>query len=98
NLRLREQIGQKLNRLPLSYFDRHQPGEIISRATNDLDKISEALQTGLLKLFTSVGLVVGSLIMMFRYNLWLTLIFLFFTLLSMVLTSYFSKKTLHSAA
>lgn len=98
NLNLREQISRKLNRLPLSYFDRHQPGEILSRATNDLDKMSEALQTGLLKLFTSVGLVAGSLIMMLRYNLLLTAIFIVFTGLSMVLTNVFSGKTLRSAA
>lgn len=98
NLVLREQIGRKLTKLPLSWFDGHQPGEILSRATNDLDKMSEALQTGLLKLFTSVGLVIGSLIMMFRYNIWLTVIFLVFTGLSMLLTAFFSKRTLHSAA
>ena len=98
NLSLRTQISQKLTRLPLSYFDNHQPGEILSRATNDLDKMSEALQTGLLKLFTSVGLVIGSIIMMFRFNLYLTLIFLLFTALSMLLTKLFSRKTLESAA
>lgn len=98
NLNLRNQISAKITRLPLSFFDGHQPGEILSRATNDLDKMSEALQTGLLKLFTSVGLVVGSVFMMFRLNLWLTVIFLIFTLLSMLLTSFVSKKTLRSAA
>lgn len=98
NLKLRSQISQKLTRLPLSYFDNHQPGEILSRATNDLDKMSEAMQMGLLKLFTSVGLVLGSVIMMFRFNLWLTLIFLVFTGLSMLLTKFFSRKTLESAA
>lgn len=98
NLNLRRQISRKLSRLPLSYFDGHQPGEILSRATNDLDKMSEALQMGLLKLFTSVGLVVGSLAVMFWYNVWLTLIFLFFTGLSMWLTHFFSGKTLRSAA
>ena len=98
NLNLREQISRKLNRLPLSYFDGHQPGEILSRATNDLDKMSEALQTGLLKLFTSVGLAAGSLIMMLRYNLILTAVFLVFTGLSMVLTNIFSGKTLRFSA
>lgn len=53
---------------------------------------------GLLKLFTSVGLVLGSVIMMFRFNLWLTLIFLVFIGLSMLLTKFFSRKTLESAA
>ncbi|MFR6500865.1 MAG: ABC transporter transmembrane domain-containing protein, partial [Collinsella sp.] len=38
NLRLRNRIAQKLNRLPLAYFDAHRPGEVVSRATNDLDK------------------------------------------------------------
>ena len=98
NLNLREQISRKLNRLPLSYFDGHQPGEILSRATNDLDKMSEALQTGLVKLFTSVGLAAGSLIMMLRYNLILTAVFLVFTGLSMVLTNIFSGKTLRFSA
>lgn len=98
NLNIRNQISRKLNLLPLSYFDGHQPGEILSRATNDLDKMSEALQTGLLRLFTSVGMVTGSVIMMLRFNLWLTLIFLAFTGLSMVLTKIFSEKTLQSAA
>lgn len=98
NLNIRNQISRKLNRLPLSYFDGHQPGEILSRATNDLDKMSEALQTGLLRLFTSAGLVTGSVIMMLRFHAGLTLIFLVFTFLSMVLTKIFSEKTLRSAA
>lgn len=98
NLRLREQLSRKLSRLPLSYFDGHQPGEILSRAVNDLDKVSEALQTGLLKLFTSVGLVAGSLLIMFFYHVPLTVVFLIFTGLSMVLTNFFTGKTLKTAA
>ena len=98
NLNLRIQLSQKINRLPLSFFDGHQPGEILSRATNDLDKMSEALQTGLLKLFTSAGLVAGSVFMMFRFSIRMTVVFLIFTLLSVVLTGYVSKKTLRTAA
>ena len=96
-LRLREEISQKLNRLPLSYFDKHQPGEILSRATNDLDKMSEALQTGLLKLFTSIGMMIGSVIMMFTFSSLLTGIFLFFIGISILLTNSFTKKTLQYA-
>ena len=65
---------------------------------NDLDKVSEALQTGLLKLFTSVGLVAGSLLIMFFYHVPLTVVFLIFTGLSMVLTNFFTGKTLKTAA
>ena len=45
SLKLRTDISQKLDRLPLSYFGGHQPGEIMSRTVNDLDKNAEALQT-----------------------------------------------------
>lgn len=98
NLQLRSDISAKLSRLPLSYFDRHQTGEIMSRATNDLEKMSEALQTGLLRLFTSVGTILGALIMMFSFNVMLTVIFLVFMGISLFITKIVSKKTLRYAA
>lgn len=97
SLRLRTQVSEKLSRLPLSYFDRHKTGELLSRATSDLDKMSEALQTGLLKLFTSIGLVIGSLVMMVRFHAGLTLVFLLFMALSLAVTKVFTKKTLEYA-
>lgn len=97
NLRLRTEISEKLNRLPLSFFDRTKTGAILSRTVNDLDKTSEALQTGMLKLFTAVGMVVGSLIMMFRFSILLTLVFLVFTGLALASTNIVSAKTLKSA-
>ena len=60
NLGLRNKIAQKLNRLRLRFFDDHKPGEVVSRATNDLDKMSESMQRGLLTLLTNVGAVVGA--------------------------------------
>ena len=98
SLELRTKISRKLDRLPLSFFDNHKTGEVLSRATNDLDKMSEVMQTGLLKLFMAVGMVVGSLIMMFRFHIGLTLVFLVFTVLSMVSTRFFAGKTLRYAA
>lgn len=97
SFKLRNEISNKINLLPLSYFDNHKPGEILSKATNDLDKMSEAIQTGLLTLFTSVGTVIGSIIMMFYYNVTLTIIFIVFMALSLILTKVFSKKTLKYA-
>lgn len=97
SLELRTQISRKLDRLPLSFFDSHKPGEVLSRATNDLDKMSEVLQTGLLKLLTAVGMVVGSLIMMLRFHIGLTVVFLLFTLLSIFSTKLFAAKTLRYA-
>ncbi len=97
SFKLRNEISNKINLLPLSYFDNHKHGEILSKATNDLDKMSEAIQTGLLTLFTSVGTVIGSIIMMFYYNVTLTIIFIVFMALSLILTKVFSKKTLKYA-
>jgi ATP-binding cassette subfamily B multidrug efflux pump len=98
SLRFRIELSKKLNRLPLSYYDRHKTGATLSHFTNDLDKMSEALQNGLLKLFTSVGLIIGSVIMMMRYHVWLTLIFIGFTLLSVLVTKLFSNATMKRAS
>ena len=97
NLRLRTEISEKLNRLPLAFFDRTKTGAILSRTVNDLDKTAEALQTGMVKLFTAVGMVIGSLVMMFRFSILLTLVFLAFTGIALAATNFVSAKTLQSA-
>lgn len=97
NLQLRSEIAQKLNKMPLAFFDRNQAGAIMSRVTNDLDKMSEALQTGLLKLFTAIGTIIGSLVLMFSFDVWLTLLFLAFMAVSLLFTKLISGKTLKSA-
>ena len=98
SLGLRTEIGAKLNRLPLSFFDRTRTGTILSCTVNDLDKTAEALQTGMLKLFTAVGMVVGSLIMMFRFSILLTCIFLAFMGLALAATKLAAAKTLQYAS
>lgn len=97
NLELRNQIARKLNHLPLRFFDRNKPGEILSRVTSDLDKIAEVLQTGLLKLIVAVGTIIGSLIVMFYYSVLLTCIFLIFMLISMAITRSVAKRNLRCA-
>ena len=94
---MRTEISAKLSRLPLSFFDRTKTGAVLSWTVNDLDKMSEALQTGLLKLFTAAGMVVGSLIMMFRFSVSLTLIFMLFTGIALISMNLFSAKTLKYA-
>lgn len=93
NLCLRNRIAQKLNRLPLAFFDVHRPGEVVSRATNDLDKMSESMQRGLLQLLVSIGTVVGAVSVMFVFSVQLTLVFLFFTALSLLVTKVVSRRT-----
>ena len=97
SLRLRNEISQKLSRLPLSFFDQNKPGAVLSRITNDLDKMSEAFQTGVLKLFTAAGMIAGSLIMMFRFSILLTIIFLIFMGLSLLVTGWVSARALQHA-
>ncbi len=95
---LRKQIARKLNVLPLRFFDQNKSGEILSRVTNDLDKITETLQTGLLKLLVAIGTIVGSLAVMFYYNVLLTVIFLVFMVICIVITRIVASKNLKYAA
>lgn len=94
NLALRSRIAEKLGRLPLSYFDAHQPGDTISRATNDLDKVSEVLQRGLLQLIIAVTTLVGALIMMASFNLVLTGVFAVSVVGAFVVTRFVAARTL----
>jgi len=66
--RLREQVEAKINRLPLSYFDKVQRGELISRVTNDIDNITQTMQQSLSTALTNVLTVVGVLVMMFSIS------------------------------
>ncbi len=94
---IRSEMVDKLHRLPLSYYDAKQAGEVMSQITNDLDKVSEALQTGLIRLFVAIGTIIGALIMMFRYSVLMTVVFLVFTAISLILTAWVSSKTLSLA-
>ncbi len=97
-LTLRKQIGCKLNHLPLWFYDRNKAGEILSRVTSDLDKVSETLQTGLLKLIVAIGTVTGSLVVMLYFSIPLTCIFLASVLLSLLVTKTVAKQNLKYAA
>lgn len=98
NLSLRKKISAKVGRLPLSFFDAHQPGDIITRATNDLDKVSEVLQRGLLQIIISACTLVGALVMMFLYSPLLVGVFAAFVACSFLLTHIVSGRTLAVAA
>ena len=65
---LRGKISRKINKLPLSYFDQHATGDILSRVTNDVDTIAQSMNQSLATLFASIVLFVGSIFMMFYTN------------------------------
>ncbi|KAA9108381.1 ABC transporter ATP-binding protein [Microbacterium rhizomatis] len=72
--RLRQDVEVKINRLPLSYFDKVQRGDLISRVTNDIDNITQTMQQSLSSALTSVLTVVGVMIMMFSISWQLALV------------------------
>lgn len=72
--RLRQRVEAKVNRLPLSYFDRIQRGDLISRVTNDIDNITQTLQQSLSGALTNIFTVIGVLVMMLTISWKLTLI------------------------
>jgi ATP-binding cassette subfamily B protein len=74
--RLRDDVEAKINRLPLSYFDRVQRGELISRVTNDIDNITQMMQQSLSQALTSILTVIGVMIMMLSISWQLTLVVL----------------------
>lgn len=71
---LRKDIDEKINRLPVSYFDRHKQGDILSRVTNDVDAVSNALQQSFLPIISSVLGIIVSVGMMFYINVTLAVV------------------------
>jgi ATP-binding cassette subfamily B multidrug efflux pump len=72
--RFRKDIAEKINRMPLKYFDGTSHGEVLSRITNDVDTVSQTLNQSLTQIITSVATVVGVLVMMFTISWQMTLV------------------------
>ncbi|MEU3251490.1 ABC transporter ATP-binding protein [Streptomyces sp. NPDC006997] len=91
--RLREDVQAKLSRLPLSYFDKRQRGEVLSRATNDIDNIGQTLQQSMGQLINSVLTIIGVLAMMFWLSWILALVALVTVPLSFVIATRVGKRS-----
>ena len=91
--KLRNDITQKINRMPLKYFDAHTHGEVLSRITNDVDIVSQTLGQSLTQIITSVTMVIGVLIMMIRISWLMTLAALFVIPVSLILVITVVKKS-----
>jgi ATP-binding cassette, subfamily B, multidrug efflux pump len=90
---MRNQVEAKINRLPLSYFDRQTRGELLSRVTNDIDNVSQALQQTLSQLLTSLLTVIGVTVMMFVVSPLLALIALVTIPISVLITAVIGKRS-----
>ena len=88
---LREAISQKINRLPLKYFDKVSYGDVLSRITNDVDAIGQTLGQSVGSLITSITLFFGALIMMFYNNVIMTLCAIGSALLGLIVMGLIMK-------
>jgi ATP-binding cassette, subfamily B, multidrug efflux pump len=91
--RLRQDVYEKLNRMPLKFFDSRPHGEIMSRAVNDMDNISTTLQQSLTQLITSATTLVGIVVMMLTISPILTLIIVLTFPLSVLVTTVVAKRS-----
>jgi len=91
--KLREQISEKMHRLPINYYDTRKQGEILSRMTNDVDMISQTLSTNLTQLVTSATTLIGVLVMMLSISVLMTIAALIVIPLSMWVMMIVLKKS-----
>ncbi len=91
--RFRRDISQKINRLPLKYFDNTSQGEVLSRITNDVDTVNQTLSQSLSQIVTSVVTVVGILVMMLSISWMMTLVALLILPLSMAVVTLIVRQS-----
>lgn len=93
SLSMRKSVSDKLNKLPLSYYDTHKKGDILSRVTSDLEKVADTLQEGLTQLMSAIVTIIGAFIMMMLISRSLTLIAFGTIIASVVAAALISTKT-----
>ncbi|MCB0014984.1 MAG: ABC transporter ATP-binding protein, partial [Anaerolineales bacterium] len=91
--RFRQEIAEKINRLPLSYFDKTTQGEVLSRITNDVDTVNQTLSQSLTQIITSVITVVGVLVMMLTISWVMTLVALLVIPLSLAVVGFIVSRS-----
>lgn len=91
--RLRKEISEKINRMPMKYFESRTYGEVLSRITNDVDTLGQGLNQSITTIITSVATMIGVLIMMLSISPLMTLIALIILPISAFLVSFVVKKS-----
>ncbi len=91
--RMRKEISEKINRMPLRYFDGTNQGEVLSRVTNDVDTVSQTLNQSLTQIVTSVTTIIGVLVMMFSISFTMTLVTLIVLPLSAIFIGVVVKQS-----
>ena len=91
--RLRKEISEKINRMPMNYFDTKPVGEILSRVTNDVDTLGQSLNQSATQLITSVTTIIGVLVMMLSISPLMTLVAILILPISVLLLSFVMKHS-----
>lgn len=91
--RMRKEISEKINRMPMKYFESHTYGEVLSRITNDVDTLGQSLNQSVTQIITSVATLVGTLVMMISISGIMTLISLVILPVSAILISFIIKHS-----
>ena len=91
--RLRKEISEKINRMPMKYFESRTYGEVLSRITNDVDTLGQGLNQSITTIITSVATLIGVLVMMISISPVMTLIALVILPISMGLIGFVTKKS-----
>ncbi|MCR5103607.1 MAG: ABC transporter ATP-binding protein/permease [Eubacterium sp.] len=90
---LRIKIYKHVEKLPISFIDSHEYGDIVSRVLSDVDQLADGLLMGFTQLFTGVITIVGTLIFMFRVNVMVALVVVVLTPVSLLVAGFITKKT-----
>lgn len=91
--KLRKEISEKINRMPMKYFESRTYGEVLSRITNDVDTLGQGLNQSITTIITSFATMIGVLVMMLSISFWMTLIALVILPISAFLVSLVVKKS-----
>ena len=91
--KMRNNINDKIHKLPLGYYDKVTHGDVLSRITNDVDTITNTLNQSMTQIITSIALLIGIIIMMFSISWQMTLVSLLILPLAMVITLVIVKKS-----
>lgn len=90
---MRDRAFGKIERLPLSYIDSHPSGEIVSRVIADVDQFADGLLMGFTQLFTGIITILGTIGFMLYINVWITIVVVVVTPLSILIANFIAKKT-----
>lgn len=91
--RLRKEMIEKIDRMPMNYFDRRTHGEVLSRITNDIDTLNQSLNQSMTQIITSIATIVGIVYMMSTINIVMTCVIVLIVPISLLFITFIAKKS-----